>query len=127
METRLSGQDIGFDIDADDSVDGSLNFAPAAYLEDESSNFAKNFENRDFQSYELNKLSEALKTLDERSRLIIQKRWLDEHKATLQELSEELHISVERVRQIENATLKKIKELVISKRNATDPLLLNNK
>ncbi len=127
METRLSGQDIGFDIDADDASDGSSSYAPAAYLEDEGSNFAKNFEIRDFHSYELNKLSEALKILDERSRFIIQKRWLDEQKATLQELSEELHISVERVRQIENATLKKIKELVLSKKSSNDTLLVTNK
>ncbi len=121
METRLAGQDIGFDVDADDNNDkGAAAFAPAAYLEDENSNFANNFENRDYQSFELKCLSKALDSLDERARLIIQRRWLDEKKATLQELSDDLHISVERVRQIENATLKKIKDLVSNNASAKE-------
>lgn len=121
METRLAGQDIGFDVDADDNNDkGAAAFAPAAYLEDENSNFANNFENRDYQSFELKCLSKALDSLDERARLIIQRRWLDEKKATLQELSDDLHISVERVRQIENATLKKIKDLVSNNESAKE-------
>lgn len=119
METRLAGQDIGFDVDAEDNNDkGAAAFAPAAYLEDENSNFANNFENRDYQSFELKCLSKALDSLDERARLIIQRRWLDDKKATLQELSDDLHISVERVRQIENATLKKIKDLVSNNESA---------
>ena len=78
--------------------------APAAYLEDENSNFAKNFENRDYKSFELEQLGNALNSLDERSKYIIKRRWLDEQKATLQELSNELKVSVERVRQIENSS-----------------------
>lgn len=116
METRLSGQDIGFDMSADDDSDNSQLplLAPASYLEDENSNFAKNFENRDYQTYELERLSKALQSLDERSRYIIKRRWLDDNKATLQELSDELKVSVERVRQIENASLKKIKSQILT-------------
>lgn len=116
METRLSGQDIGFDMSADDDSDDSQLplLAPASYLEDENSNFAKNFENRDYQTYELERLSKALQSLDERSRYIIKRRWLDDNKATLQELSDELKVSVERVRQIENASLKKIKSQILT-------------
>ncbi len=130
METRLAGQDIGFDVDTDDNNDKcSATFAPAAYLEDENSNFANNFENRDYQSFELKCLSKALDSLDERARLIIQKRWLDDKKATLQELSDDLHISVERVRQIENTTLKKIKDLVSTNASVKEkqPLKITNK
>lgn len=130
METRLAGQDIGFDVDTDDNNDKcSATFAPAAYLEDENSNFANNFENRDYQSFELKCLSKALDSLDERARLIIQKRWLDDKKATLQELSDDLHISVERVRQIENTTLKKIKNLVSTNASVKEkqPLKITNK
>ena len=130
METRLAGQDIGFDADAEDNSDkGTTAFAPAAYLEDENSNFANNFENRDYQSFELKCLGQALDSLDERARLIIQRRWLDEKKATLQELSDDLHISVERVRQIENATLKKIKDLVTNNVSVSEnqPLKITNK
>lgn len=116
METRLAGQDIGFDISAEDDSDSSQLplLAPASYLEDENSNFAKNFENRDYKTYELERLSKALQSLDERSRYIIKRRWLDDNKATLQELSVELNVSVERVRQIENASLKKIKSLIMT-------------
>lgn len=119
MESRLAGQDIGFDLDEDDSGSSSSygSFAPAAYLEDENSNFAQNFENRDYRSFELTRLSKALNELDERSRRVIQRRWLDENKATLQELADELKVSIERVRQIENAAMKKIKNEVIANHN----------
>lgn len=55
--------------------------------------------------------------LDERAKYIIKRRWLDEDKSTLQDLSSELKISVERVRQIENASLKKIKEYILKSNN----------
>ncbi len=115
METRLSGSDIGFDPDAEENADKpTYALAPASYLEDESSDFARSFENNDYESYELNRLSLALKELDPRSREVIEKRWLNENKATLQELAADLHVSVERVRQIEAAALKKIKDAVVS-------------
>ncbi|MDY6416581.1 MAG: RNA polymerase sigma factor RpoH [Succinivibrio dextrinosolvens] len=116
MESRLAGQDIGYDLSAEDSSETAASLpmlAPAAYLEDENSNFAKNFENRDYKSFELEQLGNALNSLDERSKYIIQRRWLDEQKATLQELSNELKVSVERVRQIETSSLKKIKEMIL--------------
>ena len=116
MESRLAGQDIGYDLSAEDSAETATSLpmlAPAAYLEDENSNFAKNFENRDYKSFELEQLGNALNSLDERSKYIIQRRWLDEQKATLQELSNELKVSVERVRQIETSSLKKIKEMIL--------------
>ncbi|WP_202109065.1 RNA polymerase sigma factor RpoH [Succinivibrio dextrinosolvens] len=116
MESRLAGQDIGYDMSAEDSSESVASLpmlAPAAYLEDENSNFAKNFENRDYKSFELEQLGNALNSLDERSKYIIKRRWLDEQKATLQELSSELKVSVERVRQIENSSLKKIKEMIL--------------
>ena len=65
-------------------------------------------------------LAKALKELDERSRYVLKRRWLDENKATLQELSDELKVSVERVRQIENASLKKVKELIIKANGGLD-------
>ena len=82
MESRLSGQDIGFDLESDDST-SSPSVAPAAYLEDENSDFALNYEQNDYRSYELKRLREALSEIDERSRYIIKRRWLDEDKATL--------------------------------------------
>ena len=115
METRMAGSDIGFDSDESDSdkSGGALTMAPSSYLEDENSNFAQSFENVDYANWELKKLYEALNTLDERSRYIIKRRWLDDEKATLQELSGELKVSIERVRQLENNAMKKIKALLL--------------
>lgn len=127
METRLTGQDIGYDLSAEDSSDNNAQLpllSPAAYLEDENSNFAEKFENRDYKTYELERLAMALSDLDDRSRFIIKRRWLDEEKATLQELSKELNVSVERVRQIENVALKKIKEKILMN---NDNLSIENK
>ena len=91
METRLSGQDIGFDMSADDDSDNSQLplLAPASYLEDENSNFAKNFENRDYQTYELERLSKALQSLDERSRYIIKRRWLDDKENQISDINKQ--------------------------------------
>ncbi|MGN1280354.1 MAG: RNA polymerase sigma factor RpoH [Succinivibrio sp.] len=126
METRLTGQDIGYDLSSEDSSESSQLplLAPASYLEDENSNFAEKFENRDYKSFELERLAMALSDLDDRSRFIIKRRWLDEEKATLQELSKELNISVERVRQIENVALKKIKEKILMN---SDKMAIENK
>ncbi|MCR5084457.1 MAG: RNA polymerase sigma factor RpoH [Succinivibrionaceae bacterium] len=107
METRLSGQDIGFDPDVDADEDSS--FAPSAYLEDKGSDFAHNFEVRDFEHHEHVRLAQALEALDDRSRDIVRRRWLTEPKATLQELSSQYKVSVERIRQIESSALAKIK------------------
>lgn len=115
METRLSGQDIGFEGEPDESSGSNTALmAPAAYIEDEDSDFAHTYEDRDYKAFELNRLENALDALDERTRKIIRARWLSEHKATLQELSKQLGISVERVRQIENGGMKKIREYMTS-------------
>lgn len=125
MEKRLSGQDIGYDLSSDDASDSSSVslplLAPASYLEDENSNFAKKFENLDYQSYELECLAKALNSLDDRSKYILKRRWLDDEKATLQDLSSELKVSVERVRQIENSAMKKVKETILRERELDNP------
>ena len=50
--------------------------------------------------------------LDDRSRAILQRRWLDDEKATLQELAAEYGVSAERIRQIETAAIKKLRASV---------------
>ena len=126
METRLSGQDVTFDITNDDTSDQDT-FAPAAYLEDKNSNFAYTFENNDYHSFEVSKLSGALNELDERTKMVIKRRWLDENKATLQELADDLHVSVERVRQIEVAGMKKLRANLIKAGVNEDIQTLENK
>ena len=115
METRLAGSDMSFDAESNDDSGATAALpAPASYLEDESSNFAQVLENNDYTNWQVTKLKEALASLDERSRHIIKRRWLDDNdKATLQELAHELGVSIERVRQIENNALGKIKNILL--------------
>ncbi len=107
MENRLSVQDVAFDASPDDD-DDIESFTPAAYLEDNRYNPATLSEQEEWKEHEEQKLHSALQQLDERSQDIIQKRWLTEQKATLQELAKIYQVSAERVRQIENNALKKL-------------------
>ncbi|VEI48305.1 RNA polymerase factor sigma-32 [Actinobacillus equuli] len=107
MESRMTGQDLGFDLPAGEDDDEA--YAPSMYIEDNSSNFADELEDEEHTGEATAQLAYALATLDERSQDIIKTRWLDEDKATLQDLADKYGISAERVRQLENAALKKSK------------------
>lgn len=107
MESRMSGQDIGFDLRDDDDEDTS--YAPAAYLQDDSVGPAEQFENTEWESHNKTRLVNAISSLDDRSQEIVQRRWLDEQKATLQELADKYSVSAERIRQIENNAMKKLR------------------
>jgi RNA polymerase sigma-32 factor len=107
MESRMSGQDIGFDLRDDDDEDTS--FAPAAYLQDHTAGPAEQFENSEWESHNASRLTTAISALDERSQDIVQCRWLAEDKATLQELADKYSVSAERIRQIENNAMKKLR------------------
>lgn len=108
MEGRLSAQDPTFDAPSDSSDDEQA-FAPAHYLEDKSTNVAALVENSNWQVAASKRLSAALATLDERSQNIIKCRWLNEEKSTLHELAALYEVSAERIRQLENNALKKLK------------------
>ncbi|HEY3488128.1 MAG TPA: sigma-70 family RNA polymerase sigma factor, partial [Gammaproteobacteria bacterium] len=72
-------------------------------------------ERDDWNSSNLDKLSDALETLDKRSRDILAKRWLDDgNKATLHELAAEYGVSAERIRQLESNAIKKLKVAIES-------------
>jgi len=107
MESRLSGQDIGFDLTTDD--DDSNYVAPAAYLEGLTVAPAEAIEAKDWEDHHHNLLFDGVDSLDDRSRDIIQSRWLLDPKATLQELADKYGVSAERIRQLEAAALKKLK------------------
>ena len=108
MESRLSSYDVGFDAPTDSDEDSIQ--APAQYLEDHSADPASVVEGQDWSSTQVDQLREALETLDERSRDILQQRWLgDEGKSTLHELADQYGVSAERIRQLEKAALKKLK------------------
>lgn len=110
MEARMSGQDISLNIspDDDDSEYGSY-VNPALYLEDNRYDPARLLEADDTLERGTDKLQQALLTLDKRSQEIVAKRWLHEPKATLQELAAEYQVSAERVRQLENNAMKKLR------------------
>ena len=109
MESRLSGRDIGVDAPADADEDAKP--APEAFLIDEGADPYENVSDADQSDNQLETLSAALQKLDERSRDIIQRRWLNEDKATLQDLADEYGVSAERIRQVEANAMKKMRGL----------------
>ncbi len=108
MESRLSGQDVGFDARPDDDDEDSVIRAPAAYLENSALDPAAEIEQKDWKRFQSRVLNEALCRLDQRSRDIVQRRWLGEHKTSLQELADAYHVSAERIRQLEKNAMKKL-------------------
>ena len=108
MEGRMAGQDISFDGYAGDDSDTAYQ-APAHCLEDSNSDPSLLLEDSDWSDSSIARLRGALAQLDERSRDILQKRWLSEDKATLHELADTYGVSAERIRQLEKNAMKKLK------------------
>ncbi len=109
MEGRLDARDVAFDglTDEDEAT-----WTPAAVLGDDSQNPERVVMEEDWSNHVQAKLRAALKALDTRSRDIIKARWLDDSKATLQDLGEKYGISGERVRQIEQNAMKEIQQML---------------
>ncbi|MES2207025.1 MAG: RNA polymerase sigma factor RpoH [Pseudomonadota bacterium] len=105
MDLRLSGGDIAFDSPFNDEE----SYAPIDYLEAPNANPLLLVEEAQSAAYEHRDLGEALAQLDERSRDIIQARWLNEGSTTLQELAARYAVSAERIRQLEQQALKKLR------------------
>jgi len=112
MEARLNNYDVAFDAPAsDDSEDTHL--APSTYLANQSMDPANTAESADWQQSQLQQLSTSLATLDERSQDILQQRWLNEDKTTLQDLAAKYEVSAERIRQLEANAIKKLRSGMI--------------
>ncbi|MCG7498912.1 RNA polymerase sigma factor RpoH [Vibrio sp. Of7-15] len=112
MEARLAAQDATFEAPTEDD-DRSGDFtAPVFYLEDKQSDIAASVEADNWEAHNTNLLSNAIASLDERSQHIVRSRWLDDNKATLQELADYYSVSAERIRQLEKNAMKKLKEAV---------------
>jgi len=107
MESRMSSHDLAFDPLAADEDDTAA-FTPSAYLADLREEPSQRIEAEDTEAHQHQALMAALETLDERSRDILQRRWLNDQKETLHELAEEYGVSAERIRQIEKAAMKKL-------------------
>ncbi len=114
MEQRLNAHDAAFDAPADDDYEDQSAFAPSAYLTSAESSPEQSLVNDDWQADSQSRLQDALAQLDGRSRAILQCRWLAEKKATLHELAAEYAVSPERIRQIENNAIKKLKTLMVA-------------
>ena len=107
METRLSGADVALEAGPDDDEE---RFAPIAYLADPHAEPSEVIAQRLYAHLQDEGLHSALAKLDERSRAIVQRRWLTEGEAaTLHELAAEYGVSAERIRQIEAKAMQKMR------------------
>ena len=109
MEKRLSANDTPFDAPSDTSDSDDQIMSPSQYLEDSTANPADLVEAEQTMEFHNDELLDALKSLDDRSKDIILRRYLADTKVTLHELADEYQVSAERIRQIENGALKKLK------------------
>ena len=105
METRLGGHDLALEAGSDDEEA----FAPIAYLEDTRSEPVRVLENRAADHLQSEGLQQALSQLDDRSRRIVEARWLSDEPATLHDLAAEFGVSAERIRQIESKAMQKMR------------------
>ncbi len=107
MEGRLASRDEAFDAGPEDD---ELAVRPAQYLSEEDANPADIVEAETTSDHEQALLRAAFRELDERAQEIVRRRWLTDDKSTLHELADEFNISAERVRQLEQNALKKLRK-----------------
>ena len=113
MESRLNQMDEAFDTSAYDDDDWS---APANYLEDNNFDPARTLEDQSMTQNREQSLKTALAVLDERSRDILNQRWLAEKKATLHQLAAKYDVSAERIRQLEKQAMVKLKKAIAAQK-----------
>ncbi|MGB4813001.1 MAG: RNA polymerase sigma factor RpoH [Methylophilaceae bacterium] len=115
MEARLNGHEISLEANHDD--DGEESFSPIAYLQDEGLEPLEALQAKQVEMAETTGLATALESLDERSRRVVESRWLQESGGqTLHELADEFGVSAERIRQIEQKAMQKMKTLMLASR-----------
>jgi len=113
MEARLTYQDNTFD--APDSEDDEKAIpSPSSYIESKEIEPEQALIEQDTSSRHSKNLRNAMASLDERSKDIVTKRWLSDEKTTLQQLANEYSVSAERIRQLENNAMKKLKHVMIA-------------
>ena len=113
MEKRMSNYDASFDGAANDNDDDDSSvYAPSHYVENKSAGPEELIETAQSDQENQNSLHNAIALLDDRSKDIIAKRWLAEDKATLHELAAVHSVSAERIRQIENNAMKKLRDAI---------------
>jgi RNA polymerase sigma-32 factor len=111
MESRMGGQDIALESHGED--DSEESWSPIAYLEDQRPEPSEMLAERQIEVLQTTGLETALNSLDDRSRRIVEARWLKEgESATLHELAAEYGVSAERIRQIEQKAMQKMKTII---------------
>jgi RNA polymerase sigma-32 factor len=110
MERRLSARDLSFDIAPDAEDDEG--YGPASYLPAPDADPAEQVEAQEWSTSSSQNLSAAMDRLDDRSRTILQRRWMNDDKATLHELAAEYGVSAERIRQIEAGAMSRLRALL---------------
>jgi RNA polymerase sigma-32 factor len=108
MEARFAGTDMSFNATPEDGEDA---YVPEDYLADGTDALAE-IENEEWTARREQTMKAALAGLDARARDIVQRRWLKDDKDGLQALADEYGISAERVRQIEAASMKKLRKAI---------------
>ena len=114
MEMRLFSNDLAFDLPVG-SVPDDGDFSPSDWLASNTLDPSQELEQEDYESHNNEKLNNALAELDPRSKDIIMQRWMgdeDEARPTITELADKYSVSAERIRQIENQAMSKIKDLL---------------
>jgi RNA polymerase sigma-32 factor len=112
MEQRLNAMDVSFD--APDDEDENSFKSPVHHLEDHRYDPARVAQADETSSVDHDNLHTALETLDQRSMDILNRRWFADEKATLHELAAEYQVSAERIRQLEQNALKKLKARLLA-------------
>ncbi|TLY74319.1 MAG: RNA polymerase sigma factor RpoH [Gammaproteobacteria bacterium] len=110
MEKRLAARDLSFD--PVPNAEDEEAYSPAAYLPAPDADPAGQVEEAESADDSTDRLHGALSRLDERSRDIVQRRWISEDKATLHQLADKYGVSAERIRQIESSALGKLRGLM---------------
>lgn len=105
MESRLQLNDVAFEVNDDED-----SFTPEHYVADPGKNPEQLVLSDKSQEDQHKRLYQALSSLDQRSIEILQSRYLKEEKETLHTLADKYGVSAERVRQLENKAIKKLKE-----------------
>jgi RNA polymerase sigma-32 factor len=115
MEARLNGHEISLEANIDD--DSEDQYSPIAYLQDEGLEPLEAMQAKQTEIAETTGLAHALQNLDDRSRRVVEARWLqDTGGKTLHELANEFGVSAERIRQIEQKAMQKMKVLMLASR-----------
>ena len=112
MEQRMYSNDVAFD--GPETDDGEFASSPSGYLPDMRYNPEQLVSAKQVTNENNSALHNAIADLDDRSRDILQRRWLSETKATLHDLAAEYGVSAERIRQIEKRAMDKMKNQLVA-------------